>query len=127
MLVVSALAWLTSSWKELRNFLMSNIMFYAVSQRKKEEPKEPLNRKERRNLKKRKRKNYDLISRTLQLWEKLRRYGNILPHTCTHRLYAPLYVWPGAYEGRSVQLRGTAFESERLRHFPFMDIFSSGA
>ena len=28
----------------------------------------------------------------------------------------------GAYEGRSVQLRGTAFESERLRHFPFMDI-----
>ena len=33
----------------------------------------------------------------------------------------------GAYEGRSVQLRGTAFESERLRHFPFMDIFSSGA
>ena len=32
----------------------------------------------------------------------------------------PLVI-PGAYEGRSVQLRGTAFESERLRHFPFMD------
>ena len=29
--------------------------------------------------------------------------------------------------GRSVQLRGTAFESERSRHFPYMDIFSSGA
>ena len=81
MVVVSALA---CSWKELRKFLMCNIMFYAVSQRKKEEPKEPLNRKERRDLKKRKRKNYDLISRTLQLWEKLRRYGNILSHTHTH-------------------------------------------
>ena len=29
-------------------------------------------------------------------------------------------------EGRSVQLRGTAFEFERLRHFPYMDLFSSG-
>ena len=29
--------------------------------------------------------------------------------------------------GRSVQLRGTAFESERSRHFPYMDLFSSGA
>ena len=29
--------------------------------------------------------------------------------------------------GRSVQLRGTAFESERLQHFPYMDLFSSGA
>ena len=28
---------------------------------------------------------------------------------------------------RSVQLRGTAFESERSRHFPYMDLFSSGA
>ena len=37
------------------------------------------------------------------------------------------YIAPGAYEGKSVQLCGTAFESERLRHFPFMDIFSSGA
>ena len=36
-------------------------------------------------------------------------------------------VISGANEGMSVQLRGTAFESERLRHFPFMDIFSSGA
>ena len=25
--------------------------------------------------------------------------------------------------GRSVQLRGTAFESERSRHFPYMDLF----
>ena len=38
-----------------------------------------------------------------------------------------VYIISGAFEGRSVQLRGTAFESERLRHFPFMDIFSSGA
>ena len=38
-----------------------------------------------------------------------------------------VWVGPGAYEGRSVQLHGTAFESEQLRHFPFMDIFSSGA
>ena len=29
--------------------------------------------------------------------------------------------------GRSVQLRGTAFESERSQHFPYMDLFSSGA
>jgi pumilio family protein 6 len=36
--------------------------------------REPLTRKERRNLKKQKRKNYDIISRTLQLWEKLRRH-----------------------------------------------------
>ena len=27
--------------------------------------------------------------------------------------------------GRSVQLLGTAFESERSRHFPYMDLFSS--
>ena len=40
---------------------------------KKIEKREPLTRKERRNLKKKKRKNYDLISRTLNLWEKLRR------------------------------------------------------
>ena len=47
---------------------------------------------------------------------------------CTVLLfYSYMYVLAGAYEGRSVQLRGTAFESERLRHFPFMDIFSSGA
>ena len=30
-------------------------------------------------------------------------------------------------EGRSVQLRGTAFKSEGSRHFPYMDLFSSGA
>ena len=29
--------------------------------------------------------------------------------------------------GRSVQLRGAAFESKRSRHFPYMDLFSSGA
>ena len=31
----------------------------------------------------------------------------------------------GPKGGRSVQLRETAFESERLRHFPYMDLNSS--
>ena len=44
---------------------------------KKAKEKQPLTRKERRELKKKKRKNYDLISQTLQLWEKLRRLGNL--------------------------------------------------
>ena len=43
---------------------------------KKAKEKHPLTRKERRELKKKKRKNHDLISRTLQLWEKLRRCEN---------------------------------------------------
>ena len=47
---------------------------------KKVKEKQPLTRKERRELKKRKRKNYDLISQTLQLWEKLRRLENPFSH-----------------------------------------------
>ena len=34
---------------------------------------------------------------------------------------------PGAHKGRSVQLGGTAFESEQLEHLPYMDLSSSGA
>ena len=44
-----------------------------VSQ-KKPEKKAPLNRKERRELKRKKRKNFDLISKGIHLWEKLRKY-----------------------------------------------------
>ena len=33
----------------------------------------------------------------------------------------------GAHKGRSVQLCGTAFESEQLEHLPYMDLSSSGA
>ena len=49
------------------------------------------------------------------------------PYTLTSITLEMGIIISGAYEGRSVQLRGTAFESELLRHFPFMDIFSSGA
>ena len=60
------------------------------------------------------------------------RYSIFIAHIYIYMVYMVLwyiyiYMVSGAYEGRSVQLRGTAFESERLRHFPFMDIFSSGA
>ena len=51
---------------------MKLVCVFVVSQNVEE--RQPLTRKERRNLKKKKRKNYDLISKTLQLWEKLRRY-----------------------------------------------------
>ena len=37
-----------------------------------------------------------------------------------------LFILPGAHKGRSVQLRGTAFESEQLEHLPYMDLSSSG-
>ena len=38
-----------------------------------------------------------------------------------------IYVISGAHKGRSVQLRGTAFESDQLEHLPYMDLSSSGA
>ena len=37
-----------------------------------------------------------------------------------------MYVVSGAHKGRSVQLRGMAFESEQLEHLPYMDLSSSG-
>ena len=49
----------------------AHVYVYIVSQKRVK--REPLTRKERRDLKKQKRKNFDIISRTLQLWEKLRR------------------------------------------------------
>ena len=52
---------------------------------KKVKEKQPLSRKERRNLKKKKRKNFDLISEALKLWETLRRsLIHSLTHTHTH-------------------------------------------
>ena len=42
-----------------------------------------------------------------------------------HHYYQELMTCPEG--GRSVQLRGTAIESEWSRHFPYMDLFSSGA
>ena len=44
-------------------------------------------------------------------------------------IYCTTYVlhYAGAHKGRSVQLRGTAFESEQLEHLPYMDLSSSGA
>ena len=53
---------------------------FVVSQKRIK--REPLTQKERRDLKKKRRKNYDIISRTLQLWEKLRR-------SVAHSLPAP--------------------------------------
>ena len=51
----------------------------------------------------------------------------------SYLIYALLVVYR-AYEppeglkgGRSIQLRTIAFESEQSRHFPYMDLFSSGA
>ena len=38
-----------------------------------------------------------------------------------------MLVVAGAHKGRSVQLRGTAFESDQLEHLPYMDLSSSGA
>ena len=61
--------WMTPlSWEIAREC----VCVCAVLVRKAKE-KQPLTRKERRELKKRKRKNHDLISETLHLWEKLRR------------------------------------------------------
>ena len=37
-----------------------------------------------------------------------------------------LYLLSGAHKGRSVQLCGTAFESDQLEHLPYMDLSSSG-
>ena len=37
-----------------------------------------------------------------------------------------IYIISGAHEARSVQLRATAFDFERFRHLPYMDISSSG-
>ena len=39
----------------------------------------------------------------------------------------PTLVCTGAHKGRSVQLRGTEFESEQLEHLPYMDLSPSGA
>ena len=44
---------------------------------------------------------------------------------CTYMYYQVRMSRPKGR--RSVQLRGMAFESERSRHFPYMDLFSSGA
>ena len=61
---------------------MKLVCVFVVSQNVEE--RQPLTRKERRNLKKKKRKNYDLISKTLQLWEKLRRYDNVCVVLCRY-------------------------------------------
>ena len=54
---------------------------------------------------------------------------NIYIYKFTHfqYLHCLVYIIPGAHEpARSVQLRATAFNFERFRHLPYMDISSSG-
>ena len=46
---------------------------FSVSEQRKPHLKTPLSRKERRQLKRKKRKDFDLISQTLHLWERLRK------------------------------------------------------
>ena len=50
-----------------------------------------------------------------------------LKHDCSglHITFSSLVV-SGAHEARSVQLRATAFDFERFRHLPYMDISSRG-
>ena len=74
-------------------------MCAGVVKKAKVSERKPLGRRERRELKKKKRKNCDLISESLQLWEKLRKLETItasLSHThtrslsLTHTLYLSL-------------------------------------